>query len=107
METLNSSYIMRLLFLLVLPFLVLGCAKTDIEKCVDSYMEIWDEADYVKFGDSRFFTGEIYPSQTWEKRYGDKKYNNVKRKYTEYGWNSKAEHELQSWNTCSAMLRRR
>ena len=97
---------MRLLFLLVLPFLVLGCAKTDIEKCVDSKMKVWEDAAYVKFGDPRFYNDPEYPRQTWETQNGDKKYDSVKIKCTptEYSWNSKAEHEVQSWNRCSAMM---
>ena len=33
---------MRLFFILVLPFLVLGCAKTDVEKCVDAQLAKYD-----------------------------------------------------------------
>ena len=70
-------------------------------------MQVWKSAAYVKFGDPRFYNDPKYPSQTWEKKYNDRKYSGVKRKYTEYGWNSKNEHEFISWDMCSAMLQRR
>ena len=99
---------MRLRFILVLPSLVLGCAKSDVQSCVDARMKIWKDAPYVNYGDPRFFTHKVYKGNGWWSEHGQygRKDDKVKRKMSKYGWTSKAEHEAAAWDRCATVLKK-
>ena len=53
---------MRLLFLLVLSFIVLGCTKTDVEMCVDSQLASYNtlEKNDAKRFESKYCSTDDY-----------------------------------------------
>ena len=71
--------------------------KSDIEKCVDAQMEVWEEKPFVEYGDpaykGKFSTG-------WDSRkYKD---NGIPKKHFYADWLTKKEFKAASWNRCLA-----